>query len=416
MRTAGNANALRGCPPHLLVLRLEDEGTDQAINNGPGERVWAAAGKTSKRNGQRQIGLATLARLQQDVPSADQLHRDLTAPGNPLCSRNCTDERPHPSDGPRQAASHPSGHSKLKHRANEPLRPITSNQTASEVLAGLLLESLKVEISMAPEGVALAGALTDFLMPDEEAKGADGPPPQLQSWNPRHAGGWATPSLCTDPGTAPLREADPHARLRVKRGESVVVAETGEPCWFRGVIAAHDHFSDPIAPLCPKSSKITRYSCDGCHSIAVSGMSFYRNKIDEVAKSSIMLRALFLSAILSNVCLAKPAYAGCGDWSGMAQICYKGRCEIQRGTRHCSSVGSGNTFETVGGYQFWYDDYVANLPTTLKVTRMEQVLWEGAPEDSPWSIFVCGDTIFRNSCDERKWVDPRTGAVTNVYE
>ena len=71
--TAGKVIALRGCPPHLLVLRLEKDGTDETIYNGPGERVWAAAGKPSKRNGQRQISLSKLAELQEEVPGEDQL-------------------------------------------------------------------------------------------------------------------------------------------------------------------------------------------------------------------------------------------------------------------------------------------------------------------------------------------------------
>jgi hypothetical protein len=39
------------------------------------------------------------------------------------------------------------------------------------VLAQLLLERLTVGINLSAEGVALVGALVDFLVPDEEGKG-----------------------------------------------------------------------------------------------------------------------------------------------------------------------------------------------------------------------------------------------------
>lgn len=71
--TTGRVIALRVCAPQLLVLRLEKNGTDVTIYNGHGERVWAAAGKPSKRNGQRKISLSKLAELQAKVPAPDQL-------------------------------------------------------------------------------------------------------------------------------------------------------------------------------------------------------------------------------------------------------------------------------------------------------------------------------------------------------
>ena len=71
--TDGKVIALRACPPHLLALRLAREGTDETVYNGPGERVWAAARKPSKRNGQRQISLTKLEKLQKKVPASEQL-------------------------------------------------------------------------------------------------------------------------------------------------------------------------------------------------------------------------------------------------------------------------------------------------------------------------------------------------------
>lgn len=74
--TGGKTIGMRGCPPHLLVLKLEKDGTAITVYNGPGAQVWAQAGKPSKRNGQRVISLARLAQLQAMVPEADQLQAE----------------------------------------------------------------------------------------------------------------------------------------------------------------------------------------------------------------------------------------------------------------------------------------------------------------------------------------------------
>jgi hypothetical protein len=52
----------------------------------------------------------------------------------------------------------------------------------------------------------------------------------------------------TDPAAAPLRDAYPHAGLRVKRGDVVVVAESGEPWWIGDVIAVHGGPRHPTVP------------------------------------------------------------------------------------------------------------------------------------------------------------------------
>jgi len=51
-----------------------------------------------------------------------------------------------------------------------------------------------------------------------------------------------------DPATAPLRAAYPHAGLRVKRGDVVVVAEPGETWWIGDVIAVRGGPRDPTVP------------------------------------------------------------------------------------------------------------------------------------------------------------------------
>ncbi len=47
----------------LVVVLLDDQGVGTIVYDGPCAPVWAAAGK-AQRNGQRQITLTTLARLQ----------------------------------------------------------------------------------------------------------------------------------------------------------------------------------------------------------------------------------------------------------------------------------------------------------------------------------------------------------------
>jgi hypothetical protein len=79
------------------------------------------------------------------------------------------------TDTPQPAAAQeeesrrlPSGWS-VRPPANE--RPVPSNLTACDVLAQLLLERLTVGIDLSPEGMALADALVDFLVPDEVGEG-----------------------------------------------------------------------------------------------------------------------------------------------------------------------------------------------------------------------------------------------------
>ena len=52
----------------------------------------------------------------------------------------------------------------------------------------------------------------------------------------------------TDPAAAPLRDAYPRVRLRVKRGDTVVVAESGEPWLIGHVIAVRGGPRDPTVP------------------------------------------------------------------------------------------------------------------------------------------------------------------------
>ena len=61
-------------PEWLLVLKIHKDGTFSEEYNGPGKLAWAHCGKTQK-NGQRQISLAKLQKLQIEVPASDRLKR-----------------------------------------------------------------------------------------------------------------------------------------------------------------------------------------------------------------------------------------------------------------------------------------------------------------------------------------------------
>lgn len=66
--------ALSSEPDWLLVLSIHPDGTFSEEYNGPGDLAWAHCGKMQK-NGQRAISLATLRRLQTEVPSAQRLQQ-----------------------------------------------------------------------------------------------------------------------------------------------------------------------------------------------------------------------------------------------------------------------------------------------------------------------------------------------------
>src|SRR3989344_120089 len=62
--TQGNIVGFRCAPQHLLVLKLDRNGTFTEIYNGNGARVWATiSGKPLPSNGQYQVSLTTLKKL-----------------------------------------------------------------------------------------------------------------------------------------------------------------------------------------------------------------------------------------------------------------------------------------------------------------------------------------------------------------
>ena len=59
-------------PHYLIVLHLSPEGEFEEVYNGPGEKAWEAAGKMQK-NGQRQISLAKLRKLNGEAERAQRI-------------------------------------------------------------------------------------------------------------------------------------------------------------------------------------------------------------------------------------------------------------------------------------------------------------------------------------------------------
>jgi hypothetical protein len=65
-------------PEHLIVLKLQEDGSADVVYNGPGKPVWEATGRMQK-NGQRSISLFKLRNLMNNVPLCDrleQVHKD----------------------------------------------------------------------------------------------------------------------------------------------------------------------------------------------------------------------------------------------------------------------------------------------------------------------------------------------------
>jgi hypothetical protein len=63
-------------PQHLLVLRIQKEGSFDEIYNGPGDRVWPlVSSRPLPRNGQYQLGVGVLTRLMLDVPESMRVPR-----------------------------------------------------------------------------------------------------------------------------------------------------------------------------------------------------------------------------------------------------------------------------------------------------------------------------------------------------
>ena len=72
--TQGERIALSSCPGHLLVFKLNEDGSFDECVNGPGHLAWALVAKRkSTKNGQHQVSLAALKRVMATEVTAAQM-------------------------------------------------------------------------------------------------------------------------------------------------------------------------------------------------------------------------------------------------------------------------------------------------------------------------------------------------------
>jgi hypothetical protein len=70
--TQARSVGLRSQPDHLVVLKLNADGSANEVYNGPGTPAWQQAGEMQK-NGQRSIGLSRLRLIMEEVPECERL-------------------------------------------------------------------------------------------------------------------------------------------------------------------------------------------------------------------------------------------------------------------------------------------------------------------------------------------------------
>ena len=76
--TQGKRVAFRCKPEHLIVLRINRDGTFEEIYNGCGDRVWGLVShKCMPSNGQLQISLSALRKLNLQVADNERISRAL---------------------------------------------------------------------------------------------------------------------------------------------------------------------------------------------------------------------------------------------------------------------------------------------------------------------------------------------------
>ena len=104
--------------------------------------------------------------------------------------------------------------------------------------------------------------------------------------------------------------------------------------------------------------------------------------------------------------IAPTAQAGCGDYKGQIQICFKGRCEVQKMGKHFSSAVACNQWISDQGYQLGYSNPIGGRYTNFEVRRLDQVLYSGDPDQSPWTFEVCGDSRHVGGpCSAKAWAE-----------
>lgn len=74
--TQSNSVAFRCQPEHTIIIKIQPDGTFKEIYNGPGALVWEQfKGKRLPSNGQFQVSLTKLRKLNESVAQADRVPR-----------------------------------------------------------------------------------------------------------------------------------------------------------------------------------------------------------------------------------------------------------------------------------------------------------------------------------------------------
>ncbi|WP_350453836.1 DUF6998 domain-containing protein [Slackia heliotrinireducens] len=72
--TQRNSVGISSEPEHLIVLRINENGEFEEVFNGPGNIVWALfEGKPLPKNGQYQVSVGKLAKLNEAVADGDRV-------------------------------------------------------------------------------------------------------------------------------------------------------------------------------------------------------------------------------------------------------------------------------------------------------------------------------------------------------
>jgi hypothetical protein len=72
--TQADRVAFRSCPQHTIVIKIDKTGGFETVYNGPGECVWAEfEGKAMPSNGQHQIAISRLRKLNTGIAKADRI-------------------------------------------------------------------------------------------------------------------------------------------------------------------------------------------------------------------------------------------------------------------------------------------------------------------------------------------------------
>lgn len=68
--------AFRSCPEHTIIILIHKDGTFEECFNGPGELIWNQfEGRALPSNGQFQISISKVKKLNESVASLDRIPR-----------------------------------------------------------------------------------------------------------------------------------------------------------------------------------------------------------------------------------------------------------------------------------------------------------------------------------------------------